>query len=167
MVVEKLAYATEPGDLNLKDSVGKRFWRNVREVLNLMEAVRKVCCSDGRGFPQISCRGPGAGPKATGMRQYTLGFLFRRHLVKIFVELSYSSKPKLYAVYFITVKVSLACTRSAWIPTVYGGLAIYKVLPSLARVLLDIVGSFISDLFVQLQPFRNFFWCGTERQYNR
>lgn len=69
VVTEKLAYATEPGDLKENDSVGKRFLRNVAEVLNFMDAVTKVCAKLGRGFPQISCLGPGAGPNAIGIRK--------------------------------------------------------------------------------------------------
>jgi len=41
-VKEKLANATVPGDLNANELVGKRLWRNVREVLNLIEAVENV-----------------------------------------------------------------------------------------------------------------------------
>jgi hypothetical protein len=42
VVLEKEAYATVPGVQKLNDEVGKRFCSNVRDVLNLMEEVRKV-----------------------------------------------------------------------------------------------------------------------------
>lgn len=60
-----------PGDLNLYDVLlgGKRFWRRVLDVLNLIEAVVNVECVACLEMPELLCLGPGMGPKATGIRQ--------------------------------------------------------------------------------------------------
>lgn len=40
-----------PGDLNVSELVGGRFRRNVRDVLNVIEAVEKVPCAELCGLP--------------------------------------------------------------------------------------------------------------------
>ena len=53
VVCENEAYATVPGDLKRQFfwPAGKRFWRIVREVLNLTEAVVKVDSVAALTFP--------------------------------------------------------------------------------------------------------------------
>jgi hypothetical protein len=60
-----------PGDLKRQPfwPGGKRFWRIVREVLNLTEAVVKVDSVAALTLPVCDCLGPGMGPKTMGMRQ--------------------------------------------------------------------------------------------------
>lgn len=48
---------------------GNRFWRTVRDVLNLIDAVVKVDFVPSLGTPRCVWRGPGMGPKAMGIRQ--------------------------------------------------------------------------------------------------
>src|SRR6266536_1886797 len=76
---ENVAKQFVSANANLNADVGNRFCNSVRDVLNLMLAVLNVDLVQSRALPRWSCRDPGYGPKATGIRLYMNGLQLHCH----------------------------------------------------------------------------------------